>query len=301
MSNSRAARRRVGKHSSDAARPLPRDAVLDLLYYDRVRVASYLSQLEEAGLPTAISEESASDATNTTGYEAGLNTVLHAGGRKEGSESVSTGLSRSYDPAWQLPRLLLRHLENAGAVATAVNGAGVGQFVDISGDVQIITYEILKAMLDSSEFADDWAAGEKSKAAMKLGTGVMRLVPKVVFGRMYSEDPKAPAQPEDVWLNVSDESLLVSPFQILLAHGYELQGVWRMLGIMDALPGKISTPDVLPMRARVGAVDADLDMFDAIKKMQDSMRMILGRRDHQYGVTPVLIYREVGAAVTGTS
>jgi hypothetical protein len=79
---------------------------------------------------------------------------------------------------------------------------------------------------------------------------------------------------------------------LLLKHGVGIEGTWSMLGVLDALP--ISGFD--EMKADLSQVTAAESLGALgllLGKLGPAIRRMLGRPDGSYGITPLLIFREV--------
>jgi hypothetical protein len=86
-----------------------------------------------------------------------------------------------------------------------------------------------------------------------------------------------------VWCSLRDESLIVSPADLLLQHGLRIAGEWTVIGILDAKPGNSEDSTAEYSSAFVGA----------LAQMIPSVRNVLGRPDTYFGVTPLLILRKI--------
>ena len=73
-------------------------------------------------------------------------------------------------------------------------------------------------------------------------------------------------------------------------HGSEVQGVWNLLGILDALPSPI------PPQILVPPSPIPVNFATSIKNFANMGRTLLGRTPEAYGITPLLVFREVGQA-----
>jgi hypothetical protein len=80
------------------------------------------------------------------------------------------------------------------------------------------------------------------------------------------------------------------PTDIVLKHGNRIPGEWAILGVLDALPD------------HQGSEPEDPD-FGVVEEMAAKMvgvvapvtRTVLGRPSSHFGVTPLLIFREIVA------
>ena len=99
--------------------------------------------------------------------------------------------------------------------------------------------------------------------------------------------------PQDrvTWCSLRDENLIVPGSDLLLKHGVRIAGEWSMLGILDALPDAAvaGSPELAQMLSAfsLGSLGA------VIGPMAPAIRTMLGRPTDAYGMTPLLIFREV--------
>ena len=92
---------------------------------------------------------------------------------------------------------------------------------------------------------------------------------------------------KQVWFTLKDEGLSTSAGDIFLKHGAKIPGGWSVVGIVDALPtNNYQAPSVSPFTGGMQQVIADIS---------SSIRPGFGRPDHAWGITPLLIFREVTA------
>jgi hypothetical protein len=80
----------------------------------------------------------------------------------------------------------------------------------------------------------------------------------------------------------------------MLKHGIQLAGEWLTLGILDAVPTHpLSDAQTEAQNAVTMATLGP--MMGGLGVMADVLRPILGRPSEAYGLTPLLVFREVAA------
>ena len=87
-----------------------------------------------------------------------------------------------------------------------------------------------------------------------------------------------------VWSTLADGGLTTSTGDLLLKHGALIAGKWNMVGVLDAVPDAMASP--APVQEFEG-------YMKAIQVLGDIARPLLGRPKDAYGMTPLLIFREV--------
>lgn len=102
------------------------------------------------------------------------------------------------------------------------------------------------------------------------------------------------------WATLSQEHLVGSSSDLILKHGSIVPGRWHMLGILDAQPDQGGQADMEANSAINFADPARLGKSSWVGLMAGIMsplvRVLLGRSGAHFGVTPLLIFRQVGHA-----
>ena len=134
------------------------------------------------------------------------------------------------------------------------------------------------------------AAREKAKAEAGLLVELLTVLPHLIQVQLFGANFSA-------WCTLAEASLVGPSSDVVLKHGAYVQGEWSLLGILDA------DPDVTPEQAEGGTPNQSIDDLVAdmipsgIGKMTAQLapitRNLLGRPRTSFGVTPLLIFREV--------
>lgn len=101
-----------------------------------------------------------------------------------------------------------------------------------------------------------------------------------------------------MWCSLREDGLVVSASDLTLKHGVTVSGRWNMLGVLDALPeidaaGNLTAEAV---EAAQGNVLPSASAFgELMLQLTPAIRGLLGRPHTAYGMTPVLIFREITA------
>lgn len=293
--------------------------VLDFLYHDARRVGSFLSQFHHEGVlqSSRLMRGSASTISNkqTMGGEFSLK-ILTGKGSSEGNESSEDrdSAERVYDPLWTNALNLLEHLTAEDLLVRDLNSARIGQFIQVTGEMNIVDLgmlkviwsmaaarrEIVKAGSDPGPNLESRAgrkaarqqpsvkseAEENAEAAMQL----VSAMPHMVQAKFRTESGST------VWCSVKEDSLVSSSADLLLKHGVGVQGTWNVIGVLDALPevgpdGE-ATDEAMAKIERAGLM-ADSPLSNMVFQMTLPMRHLLGRGLLDYGVTPLMIFRAV--------
>jgi hypothetical protein len=286
----------------------PRDSVYDFLYCDARRVASFLSQFESHGVAGQVrtSESEASTQTERKVGGGGLSIPGVAQAQttleRTANTEIKDATEKTFDPFWKNARRLLDFLSSNGMIVTDIISAKIGQIVLAKGAVVIIDPSLIREAWEKPSFraklrsslGEDIAQGRKMNPKEKdtefnFFTEVMKMLPHTAQCHLVSLTYAA-------WATLSEDSLVSTPADLMLKHGAYVPGDWNMVGVMD----------VFPKYALMRNESGDLPDFD--KMTQDSMqtpiasfmsmigpvaRSAMGRPENYYGITPLLIFREV--------
>lgn len=293
-------------------------SVYDFLYHDARRVGSFLAQFEMHGVRSQVKHtknEGRDASLRKTGTgEAGIPPFVK--GQVGMDWTVGTDSRElaeyTYDPLWANARRLLDYLTEHDLIRRDLWTARLGQFVLASGTLVMLDVATFKeawqkagvkqfvasGVLANAEIppglskAQEQAAKAKAKAETELLIDMLTVLPHLIQAQLFGNGTS-------VWCSLNEGSLVGPPSDVVLKHGSFLQGEWSMLGILDADPDpkREVAPDGTPQQDPDEVV-ADLTE-SPIGKMTAQLapltRMMLGRPRRSFGVTPLLIFREVRA------
>lgn len=286
---------------------LSQDSVYDFLYCDTRRIGSFLAQFDVGGhLQQVTSSESASKGYKR-GYKVGLGggaTLAGTGGNGEvnfergPAEIGSEELQRVYDPLWSNALSLLDFLEERHLIQRDIAEASIGNFVLSSGSLSISDLQLMhrtwqlpsvKKLMRSGVTPTGQnrqqrraGAGQPAPDFLELFTDLVSILPHTIQASLTGD--------AEIWCSLHQQGMTTDASDITLKHGTVIPGEWSVLGILDARPGAMAPSD-------------DLDFSDgeemAIKMMTviaPLAKNLLGRPPRCYGVTPLLLFREISGA-----
>lgn len=102
-----------------------------------------------------------------------------------------------------------------------------------------------------------------------------------------------------VWFTLSQDSLVGQSSDLMLKHGSYVPGQWAVVGVLDAMPQNKPKEGEKPLglndaeQAVVKLAETQIGSLTA--RLSPVARRLLGRPDHTFGVTPLLIFRDVGS------
>jgi hypothetical protein len=289
-----------------------KDSVLDFLYHDARRVGSFLAQFDPSGHLQQIRDSESVAKTAKRGWKVGLGGALTEGlGKGEVSyersplQGGTEASERTYDPLWANARELLDYLEDRSLIQHDLLSARMGQFVLAKGTLLILDLAMLKGAWEKSS-VKKLISGNMESEAKKLrkagkppATGaaefqlvidLLGIMPHTIQATILNERYRA-------WCCLSEGSLVGLSSDIILKHGSYIPGEWSVLGILDAYPDP--RPEPVDGEAPSQNIDelvatlAGTVIGTVAAQMAPATREILGRPRTAWGVTPLLIFREV--------
>lgn len=287
-----------------ASDPEKTASVFDILYADTRRLSSLLAQLNDEGVLTEISR-AAEDATSTN-VELSVK-VVKAGSNSAGRESKTTKI----DPTWLLPLLFLDSAQDL--IKRDIESAAIGSIVLNTGklivtDMSVLQElwkspvtkrQLLKAVADAAAEQDGAnrherrAAGKKGKTDSTENELVLEILPLLPHSPQFNIVTMESA----VWGTFDPKYLVGTVADLTLKHGAKVPGAWSVVGILDALPweerGDEDYDDFLSYfeQVRIGMTGDNL--WKLATQLAAPARQTLGRPFLSYGVTPLIIFREI--------
>jgi hypothetical protein len=292
------------------------DSVFDFLYHDSRRIQSFLAQFEEVGHTQQLRHTAAVARTKGMRYSAsaGGEIPLVAKGQasadrtasKEGRESFE----RTYDPFWANARSFLDFLEETDML-TALDQARIGNLVRCTGRLIMIDLSVIQRMVQIPVLRELLLAREVSQVVQKIdktGLGDDEIMAKEIAAREQitqgfnnnSEIISLIAsslhchligEGFTIWSTLNEDDLVPSASSLMLKHGVMIEGEWTLVGVLDSLPGRAELTDeilatMMPVIGSVGTLAIQIAQYT---------RNSFGRPAVSGGVTPLLIFRQIGA------
>ncbi len=313
-----------GERASDAApADPPADSVYDFLYHDARRVGSFLAQFDPSGHLTSLKQTEAAESGSGMKFSAtaGANVAVARGGatledqRTTGEKEM---LERAYDPLWTNARALLDFLADRHMIYRDMRQAHIGQFVLASGPLTVMDLTLWKGLWSlptvrrvltesASELSQENSGSsaisqnrsERRHAAKKTNVNtrqktpienqfeaafeIIGMLPHTVQARLRDDTGAS------VWCSLREDDLVVSASDLTLKHGATVSGRWNMLGVLDA------TPEPSTLLDNAGALTGASAFGELMLHLTPAIRGILGRPQSDYGMTPLMIFREITA------
>ena len=301
-----------GKLASDVARDEPlTDSVFDFLYHDARRIGSFISQLDKSGLLTSMKEtENAEKSAGTTvgGTVAGSVAVAKAGAslQEATSQVAKEAIERTYDPFWINAIALVDMLDERGLISDGLSNARIGQIVRVSGEITMTDMSTWKGLWAEPSLREaitssmDGSAGlpvVKGKAAYeakraakdqagnaKAVLGVLNILPHFVQTMIVDDERNA------VWASTPEHNMVGSTGELIFKYGSTIPGRWTVVGVLDAYPDEQDSGGPIAARAPNAFVTG------IAEHLITPIRALLGRPADAYGMTPLVIFRELSSS-----
>jgi hypothetical protein len=289
------------------------DSVFDFLYHDSRRIASFLSQFDNNGLLTGLTQgDSVSKgAKRSKKIGVGGDVPLIGGGNVEfelgPGEVGSQTLERVYDPFWTNARLFLDVLTERNIIQRDLDEANIGQFVLVTGYLSIQDLAMFKeawkaptvqrkvkggdvgSKRTANMTAAQKAAAREQQENTDLFLDMIQVMPHAVHARLLT---RAGTAAKLVWCTLNQDHLVAPASDITLTYGATMSGEWSIVGILSADP-EYQTPDLTEEfdAENFGLMESIVGQLS--KMLAPIVRVSLGRPAAAHAITPLLIFREV--------
>jgi hypothetical protein len=264
------------------------DSVYDFLYVDRKRIAFYLSQFDDYGHLTQLTR-SVSEHVETGG---GLDAKIAKIDTKEGAQ---TSIQKHYDTQWVAPLLFLDRAR--GIIARGLKKAAIGKLVLTSGALHIVNMRAFEktwgVMSSPSSPAAPAGNRQQRRAAghhqpTKPDKGDMGL--KILSSLEQPVFMIAQADDVNLWSTLDPDALIGGSSDLNLKHGERIAGDWHIVSILDCYPDTQKPAN--HTIARICGTEGN-EFGEAALNIWNELKNALGRPPHCFGVTPLLIMREI--------
>jgi hypothetical protein len=286
------------------------DSVYDFLYVDAQRIAVFLSQFGQYGHLTSLTR-AVSETRSTSG---GLNVVA---AKVDTAASEQTSQTKQFDPQWLAPLSFLDQANQKGMIIRDLSDARIGQLVLASGRLAMFdlgmmrnAWEVaaIRDALIQNASAQAQGAGDqvlqgshrdrqrqereqKAVLAKQMGAGLefLKLLPHAIQCSVRTGA-------SEIWCSLREDNLIVPASELLIKHGHVIAGDWSMVGILDAFPDDVVPSFETDPERFVAHATAALSLgglWEAIGAIAPIARAALGRPPTSFGMTPLLIFREV--------
>lgn len=292
-----------------------KDLAYDFLYHDARRIQSFLAQFNELGhsqqVRRAHSEsESWSDKRIRSG-DIGIASVIKGHSAKESADSKEDkeSIEGVYDPFWANAKQFVNLVEREGLIKE-IWQANIGSIVKCDGMLIFLDIAMIQKVLSVKTLRDALLKEElqnilkerlvlahieeyKNKSAdqvrdeythkFNVNAELLTLVTDAIHCQLLSAG-------YNIWTPLEEQNLVPSASTLVLKHGIHINGNWTMIGILDAVPGRL---------------EINQELFENIKKisgpiaslavaLSQTIRNGFGKPEGSFSMTPLLIMRSIG-------
>ena len=283
-------------------------SVYDFLYCDERRVGAFLSQFDELGVPTrvSVSETVQKARSRAMKFSAGggvsglgnANLTLERGPAAAGGQK---GEQRDYNPYWANALALLDYLDTNDLVCREVKAARIGQFVLVTGSLAVFDMAMLQTSWGNNHIkaivrralattAESPPSDREIDDKVKEFEGtfdLLQVCPHAILSTIQTSD-------QSVWSSLHADGLMVAAGDLIIKHGVHIPGQWSAIGIVDAFPDGEEPNQSMQQRQTAAATSLGA-LTSFIGGIAPSIRNFVGRPRNAYGMTPLMIFREVSS------
>jgi hypothetical protein len=259
--------------------------LFDYIYLDRDKLAAYSAQIFDHGALTSIKSVSGTQEHTGTKLDGGIPKLLSG----EASEQVSLNesLERSFDAAWALPLNVINGLDEMGLVHRDITKANYGQMVLVKGAIQLIDLRMLQnlwGLIVNHTLGELPASTPAHKKAKQAAAAEAKNMAELVSKLPHSLQFKMNGENASVWSTLQPEHMIINPFDFAMKHGASIKGEWHMLAVVDAKPNDVEDDTMFNSPSPIEA---------GFLVMISQLKVLMGRQDGDYGVTPVAVFRKI--------
>lgn len=260
-------------------------SVFDFVYVDRARLGSLLAQLSDDGIVASSKRTSSKSGINQASMKVAA-AILSADGMV--NDAASEALERSFDASMLLPINALTVLQESGLLHEGVCPGDtivpLGGIVHLRGFFAVHDIEMVRRLwqpMVQLMLADEAPHNRKAKREqIDLAGKVIKDIPPTVQFSMLTSDGVS------CWGLLNDNDPTFSTHNLGLKHGALLQGEWHLIGILDAYPDNGDGFNPFLGEGLLGVMGP----------VMDELRKVIGRPARAFGVTPLALFRPIGAA-----
>lgn len=263
-------------------------SVFDFLYVDRKRIELFTSQFSDFGnLTSLVRSQTVSDATKLSG---GIPEIVEGG--KERSQQ--TGVERHYNTQWTETLNFLDEIQARRMLTRGIATAGMGDLFLVSGSLNLLNMRAFERTWEAvSELPERRGNRHERRAGTALrttregsgssGMKILASLAQPIFMLLQTEAVR-------LWSTLDPDCVTGGSTDLHLKHGVKVAGDWHLLGILDCLPG---AADVSAEEIGQLCGSKDNPFGSSIVDVLRELRLVMGRPSDCYGVTPLIIMREL--------
>ena len=253
------------------------ESLFDILYADEGRLKSFYTQVFSGSLKQ-VTTQSHTEDTHRKDLSVGPASLR---GSKSGGTSSSEQIKEVYVPGDLVHIDVLSKLRERGYLKSRLDNVQAGNLVSLENvNISIIDASNLHEFMNAIPIKDiipgtkhERREQEKDlKLVQRLINALYKMMPLGIQVRCRT------GSGQKMWGTLENHCLRERPTTLSLKHGSHLQGRWRIIGIVDAVPSDHQ------MESSGNIV------HDSLGDFQNVMRDQLGRSSDEYGILPIFIF-----------
>lgn len=264
------------------------DSVFDFLYVDLERIGLLLSQVGEDGILTELIR----DASTSSGTQSGLDKIV----KHVSAEDERRSLTRKFNPQWLVPLRFLDLFKDR--MVSRLREATLGQLVHIEGDLTIADTALLQTLYNQESPLRSMAMTAALANAQQQGTEFNHDQAELEIEMVTSMPPQVHFHLQTyqgtAWSTLRPHGLVTPPEELSAKHGATIDGRWHVVGIKDADPSHADI-DIDERTEHYKKMYPNKFYMSDAAVVSEVRRRLFGRPWDSYGVTPLLIFRAIGA------
>lgn len=274
--------------------------ILDFLYADHERVASFLAQLIGGdGVLTEVSAGASRSKTDKTEGKASLKAFdIGVDGIKNSAVALQRDTRLVYDPLWNNSIKLINTV-SSNLIDRQQSPIEIGQLRLILGTLRVFDLSYLPKLMEAESMPHFIAAGSKNEDLdeedlnrsdedrYREAKAIQAYYASLPFGIQFLlSDTK-----NCFWFSIKRQFLSLYDLDIPLKFPSKISGDWKAIGIIDAVPddGSIEDIEELPENEKIHIPPYMLKM----SMLPENTNEQFGRQEASYGFSPLMIYREL--------
>jgi hypothetical protein len=272
-----------------AQEPQNKDSVFDFLYADRHRIGLYLSQFSEFGNLTNLVH------SRRTGDESVLSASIPSLAKGESKKNQQTGIERHYDTQWSQVLNFLDEVQARKMLRRDIEASPIGGLLLLSGSLYLANMRSFEKTWGAISNDADTSTSQQGNRHARRSARRQEAPPPDISGLKILGSLEQPvfmifkSGNNRLWSTLDPNNLVGGSADLNLKHGLGVAGQWHILAALDCQPGLGN--DVPDGRLCGGG---DNVFSDSIVGMWREFRLVFGRPADCYGVTPIVIMRELG-------
>ncbi|WP_370308293.1 hypothetical protein [Sphingobium abikonense] len=268
-------------------------SVYDFVYVDIGRIAATLSQFDDNGHLIKLTSGDVSRSARSGEL------AVPAIAKGKVDQSADSSIGREYDPAWLAPLNFLDELNCRNLIQRDIEASRIGQFVLVSGSLSVTDLQLLagvwkdptirkqmSANMSEGETTQNRAARRSSHQKRRQEVNEAEIALSLINQMPHYVQATVGTGLNSAWCNLEPQHMRIPLGDFALKHGAHIPGEWHAIGILDARPESDDDDYDIPYQNGLGS---------AYMQLAFPLRFMMGRPIGTYGITPVLLFRQLAA------